>query len=528
VALYGGRVVKFQLADVSSSNFTVGHRFMGKQRISVSSLSSLREKLRENGVLVDFSERELRIREGLAREAAASGGRLIPDEELLKTVANLNEYPSVIRGSFEERFLELPQEILVTVLREHQKYFSVVGADGQLLPVFLAAINLEPADAGKIREGHERVLRARLADAAFFWQTDRKTKLGDRLDSLRGVLFQERIGSYYEKTQRVLAMLPKLAALSGCEKDIADLETACKLSKCDLVTEMVKEFTDLQGIVGGLYARAEGYPETVWRSIYEQYFPKSTASRSPSTAATSMLALADRLDSVCGCFSIGLIPKGSGDPFAVRRQANGIVKILLDHRINTSFQSLIRSSLSSYGVESPGIEQELREFFMGRLRFFFEEAGYSYDCINAVFAVDPVSPLDARERVEALQTLRDEPDFLSVASSFKRVTNILAQTSEIPDALNPALLTEPAEIELWQVSLRVRPVVEEARAGHDYVTALRTLASMRKAVDGFFDEVLVMAEDPVMRGNRLALLRQLSGLFLGIADIAQIVLEKSA
>ncbi len=528
VALYDGRTVKFSVADVVASNVTSGHRFMGRSRIRVGSLESLKEDLKKNGVLVEYSEREARVRDGLSREASAAGGRLIPDEELLDTVVNLNEYPSVIRGSFEERFLQLPQEILVTVMREHQKYFSVLGADGKLMPVFLAAVNLDAGDFSGIRTGHERVLRARLSDAAFFWQTDRKTKLIDRLDSLRGVLFQEKLGSYYDKTQRILSLLPRMAELIGCKESLPELENACRMSKCDLVTEMVKEFTDLQGIVGGLYAREEGYSETVWRSIYEQYFPKAANSASPSTPTTSLLALADRLDSVCGCFSVGLIPKGSGDPFAVRRQANGIIKILLDHGIVASMESLIEWSLAAHGAQSSDTARELKKFFEGRLKFQFEEAGYSYDCINAAFAAGADSPVDARERVSALQSMHGEPDFLSVASNFKRIVNILAQAGEVSDTPAPQGFIEPAERGLWERYLEVKPVLEKARGERDYSSALRTLASMRAAVDGFFDEVLVMAEDPIVRGNRLALLKLLSKQFLGIADISQIVLEKSS
>jgi len=281
VALFGGARVRFKIADIASSHFTVGHRFLGKPRIVVSSFDSLKQKLRENSVLVDPQERLARISSELEREALACGGRLLDDPELLKTVVNLNEMPSVIRGSFEQRFLSLPQEILITVMREHQKYFSVLNDKQELLPVFLAVVNLQSDAKGNIRTGHERVLRARLADAAFFWDTDRKIPLGNRESSLKNVLFQEKLGSYYDKTQRLLALLPKVAPVLGRPDLLADLESAACLCKCDLITEMVKEFTDLQGVVGGLYARAEGYPEPVWRAIYEQYCPKSSNAPSP-------------------------------------------------------------------------------------------------------------------------------------------------------------------------------------------------------------------------------------------------------
>ncbi len=527
VALFDGRVVPFRVADVTSSRYSAGHRFTGKQRIAVSSLAMLRERLRENGVVADPAERQAIIVEGLAREAAAAGGELLGDPDLLETVINLNEDPSIICGSFETRFLQLPKEILVTVMREHQKYFVVLDKDGNLLPVFLAVVNLGAGKFEKIRAGHERVLRARLADASFFWQFDRRTSLRDREPSLRNVLFQEKLGSYFDKTQRVLTLIPRMAEIAGCSGQIADLETAAHLFKCDLVTEMVKEFPDLQGVVGGLYCRAEGYPAGVWRAVYDHYLPSSTSSPSPATLAGAILALLDRLDTVCGCFSIGLIPTGSRDPFAVRRQGNGILKILLDHRISASLDRLIRWSLDAHGFLSSETAAELKRFFEGRLRFLFEEMGFAYDSINAVLAAGCDDPFDAHERVRALQAIREERDFLSLVSNFKRIVNILAQAGAAVGDPNPSMMEDPAERKLWQSYSAVKPRVEAARLNRDYTTVLLSLASLRGEVDGFFDKVLVMAEDAAVRNNRLALLNRLSQLFLGVADISQIVLERA-
>ncbi len=528
VALYGGKVVKFRVADVHSSRFTTGHRFLGHgKRIAVSSIEGLYRDLRENGVIADPAARRSRILEGLAREAAACGGNPLADPRLLEMVVNLNELPAVIHGSFERRFLALPQEILITVLREHQRYFSVLGSDGRILPAFLAVINLEPESTAKIRAGHERVLRARLADAAFFWDTDRKTELQSRTESLREVLFQEKLGSYYDKTQRVLRLLPRLAEMAGCSDRLSDLESAARIFKCDLLTEMVKEFTDLQGIMGGLYAKAEGYAESVWRAIYEQYLPSSTDSASPSTRISALLALADRLDTVCGSFTVGLIPSGSRDPFAVRRQGNGIVKILLDREISGSLDRMIRWSLESFAPASEETVVELKKFFEGRLRFILEEAGIAYDCINAGLAAGFDDILDARDRVTALQLVRTESDFLSVASSFRRIANILGQAGDFGETVDPARLTEPEEFDLWQAYRELQPRVQQARIRRDYAAALRTLASIRPVVDTFFDKVLVMAPDPQIRSNRLALLSSLSRLFFGVADISEIVLSRS-
>jgi glycyl-tRNA synthetase beta chain len=527
VALYHGRVVPFRIADIESSNFTSGHRFLGDRRIRVSSLSALKEVLTAHCVLVDPAEREKRIVDGLKQEAGAGGGHLRDDPELLKTIINLNEYPSVIRGSFEKRFLALPQEILITVMREHQKYFSIVDEGDKLLPYFLAVINLNSDHDNIIRSGHERVLRARLADAAFFWETDRKTTLRERQSSLKNVLFQAKLGSYFDKTQRVLALLPLIAKLTLHAECIPDLEAAAQIFKCDLVTEMVKEFTDLQGIVGALYAQAEGYAENVWRAIYDQYLPKATNSPSPATAAGAILALADRLDTVCGCFSIGLIPSGSKDPLAVRRQGNGILKIILDYRMRLSINQLILWSLDSYPTHPSDTGKALKEFFEGRLRFLFEEMGYAYDCINAALAVGFDDPLDTLERLHALQSLRNEADFLSVASNFKRIMNILAQADILSSEPDDSKLSDPAELALWKAFLQTCPAVESGRKNHDYCTALRALASMGASVNEFFDKVLVMSEDPIIRGNRLALLKKLSELFLGVADISYMVIERS-
>lgn len=527
LALYQNRVVRFEIADVRSSGYSSGHRFLGKPRIKVTSLSAFQDLLGQNGVIADPEARKARIVEGLAREARAAGGSLLDDPALLRTVVNLNEYPSVIRGSFDERFLSLPQEILITVMREHQKYFAVLDERGQLLPHFVAVINLQSDADGAIRAGHERVLRARLADAEFFWTVDRKVPLIERETQLKNVVYQEKLGSYYDKTQRVLSLLPPLAEAAQCSDQLTDLRTAGHLLKCDLVTEMVKEFTDLQGIVGGLYARAEAYPEAIWRAVYEQYQPGSTASPSPSTRAGAVLSLADRLDTVCACFSIGLIPSGSKDPFAVRRQGNAILKIILDHRFRLSLDQLINWGLGVLGTEDPGISGEIRKFLEGRLKFLLDELDYSHDCVNAAFAAGCDDPVDVFERVRALQAIRPEADFLALASSFKRIVNILARAESVSGEPDRSVMSEAAEIALWDKYSELKPGVEAARESGEYGRALRSLASMRAVVDQFFDKVLVMAEDQVVRANRLSLLRQLADLFLEVADISQIVIDQA-
>jgi glycyl-tRNA synthetase beta chain len=528
VALFGGKVVRFKLADVVSSKYTTGHRFLGKSKIEVSDLHSLKNQLRLNSVIVDNKERHSLISEGLLREAEACGGHILEDPELLDTVVNLNEAPSTVRGSFERRFLLLPKEILITVMREHQKYFSVLNDSEQLMPYFLAVVNLQSDKLDNIRTGHERVLRARLADAAFFWDTDRKLTLVEREASLKDVLFQEKLGSYHDKTRRVLSLLPRIAQTVGKTGLIKDLENAGRIFKCDLITEMVKEFTDLQGVVGGLYARAEGLPDAVWQAVYEQYYPKTVDSPAPASETGAILALADRLDTVCGCFSIGLIPSGSGDPFAVRRQGNGILKIIFDHRLNISMDQLIRWSLETHERSSEQTLKELREFFEGRLKFMFEGMGYAYDFVHAVLAAGLDDPMDAFERLRALHELRNEDDFLSLVSNFKRIINILSKT-EISETLpDTSKFESSAESSLWESYLNIRPVVEAAGKQHDYSGALKALASVRQSVDKFFQEVMVMAEDTAVRNNRVALLNCISKLFTSLADISKIVIERSA
>ncbi|MBM3791751.1 MAG: glycine--tRNA ligase subunit beta, partial [Acidobacteria bacterium] len=334
----------------------------------------------------------------------------------------------------------------------------------------------------------------------------------------------EKLGSYFDKTQRILKLLPQIACAAGHAGPADDLLAAGRLAKCDLVTEMVKEFTDLQGIVGGLYARAEGYPETIWRAVYEQYQPLTTASPSPSTGAGAILSIADRIDTICGCFSIGLVPTGSKDPFALRRQGNGLLKIILDHRLPMSLGSLVRWGLDAGNVWSEEKAGALMQFFEGRLRFLLDEMAIAHDCINAAFAAGFDDPADTLERVRALQAIRHQEDFLALASAFKRINNILAQSAGTGGPPDELLLKEPAEAALYATASGILPQVAEARQSRDYLASLQALASLRPAVDRFFDQVLVMAEDPALRANRFRLLRQLADLFLGIADISQIVI----
>jgi glycyl-tRNA synthetase beta chain len=411
---------------------------------------------------------------------------------LLETLVYTTEYPTPILGSFDRQYLSLPEEVLVTVMQHHQKYFSVEGAEGKLAPHFVAVMNIDADPDGLVRHGHERVLRARFNDARFFWETDQKRLLAGRVEDLKHVTFHAKLGSYYEKTQRNMDYVKRLGGSPAAVR-------AAELAKCDLTTELVKEFTELQGVVGGLYARAQGEPEDVAQAIYDQYEPV------PRTPDGQVLALADRLDTLEGFFGLGLMPTGSRDPFALRRAALGVVRILVE------------------GRHSLPIPPELREFILDRVRYYFRDVrGYRYDEVNAVLAAGCERLPDTADRLEAISRVRPTENFEPLATSFKRIKNILRQaawdSAEPPD---PALIEAGPERDLYEESERVRERVR----GLGYADALAAIASLRPKVDLFFDKVLVMAPDERVRRNRLAFLSQLLREFSTIADFSEIVIS---
>lgn len=534
VALLDQKVVGFEVAGIQSGRFTAGHRFLGSKQIKVESFARYREALRENFVLVIPEERRQKILRELQERAAEVGGpgsHVRSDADLLTEVTYLNEYPTVMSGQFAEEFLRLPPEVLVTVMRENQKYFSVLDPQGNLLPYFLAVINLDSDRNGSIRKGHERVLRARLEDAKFYWEADRRTKLMDRLQRLEHVLFQEKLGSYYEKTDRVRQLALNLVAALKKDELAEAVATAARLAKTDLTTAMVKEFTNLQGIVGGLYAREEGYPESVWKAVYDQYLPLSADGTSPETVTGALLSIADKMDTVAGCFGIGLIPSGSKDPFGLRRLGQGIIKICFDHRLNLSLAALSETSLRLLAVRRSRDETEARADLLGflerRLRFLLQERGFQYDVINAVLASGSDDPYDALKRAEAVAAIRPEEEFEAISVAFKRVKNILTGQDEAREgeSLQAGLLKEPTERALYDLFSEIRPRVDEEIGQLRYYEALKRIASMRRIVDKFFDDVLVMAPEADLRKNRLILLRKISGMYMRIADLSEIVVE---
>lgn len=520
VCLWNSEIVPFELEGVKSGRTSRGHRLIGPSEIEIPDASAYVESLREGCVLVDRRERLERITEGLARSTGEQ--TLVRDDGLLETVVHLNEFPTVLRGHFDPRFLKIPGEVLVTVMRFHQKYFSVTETDGRLAPAFLTVLNTSGDPDGRIRRGHEKVLQARLEDAAFFWNADRKIPLRDRTSELEHVLFQESLGSYGDKTRRV----KELCALLGGSPE---LQKAAELCKVDLTTDMVRELTELQGVMGGLYAREEGYPEEVWQAIYEHYRPVSLDDRLPETRNGALLSIADRLDTLVGCFGAGIIPSGSSDPFALRRQAQGLVSILLDRRLDISFDSLVDFALRNYPqLVSDEVKPQVLAFLGQRLFFLLQRAGLPQDVLRSVFAAGISSVPDAQARAEAVAAIKGNEDFEALAIAFKRARNLLEKAGERVGTPEPERFEVPGETALYDAVRQLQPRLEAALERHDYLEGVRAVAAIRPAVDRFFDDVLVMAEDAGLRQNRLALLQAVSDLVLAIADPSEIVKQGGA
>jgi glycyl-tRNA synthetase beta chain len=492
VALLGDEVVPFEIAGVKSGNVTSGHRILGSAQIQVT-IENYEQKLRENFVILSAKEREERIRAGIGKAS---------DDDLLRTLVYLTEYPSVISGTFDKEYLKLPAEVLVTVMKHHQKYFAVYE-NGQLANRFLAVTNTDGDPDGLIRRGNERVLRARFNDAKFFWETDQKKKLADRVADLAHVTFQAKLGSYLEKTDRIKTLVKELG---GDNHGVR----AAELCKTDLTTELVKEFTELQGVVGGLYAREQGEPEEVWTAIYDHYKPVSMEDSIPRNNAGQLVSIADKLDTLRGCFGIGLIPTGSKDPFALRRAAQGIVKILVEGKLRFPIRKLLNN------------DAKLEEFLLDRIRYYFKDIrGFQYDEVNAILASGWNDLVDVEERLVAIQAVRPTEDFEPLAASFKRIQNILKQAQFTGDggAIDASLLEPGPETDLYREFQNVRGTL----ANLPYRPALESIASLRPKVDLFFDKVLVNAPDPKIRHNRLTLLHTLLAEFSTIADFSEIV-----
>ena len=551
VALLDEQIVPLEFAGIHSGNTSRGHRIIGQETFQIEKPSAYLEALRQAKVLA-AGEREQNIRKALdAATRTIPGARWRDDNDLLKTVINLTEYPTAILGSFDPEFLTLPDEILVTVMRDHQKYFAIEDTNGKLLPHFLAVLNTESDPDGLIRHGNERVLRARFNDARFFWQTDQKHSLRERVDMLKYVTFQRDLGNYYDKTkrvQRLASWISETIKQSGMEIRPGVVHKAACMAKADLTTELVKEFTELQGIVGGLYARAQpldpDLPEAtrfaIGDAIYDQYKPESMDDTTPKTVEGAVLSIADKADSIAGMFALGLQPTGSKDPFALRRQANGIVRTIAERKFPVSLARLMENARAGYRdtqaekkfPATVDYTASVDGFMRERLEFYLKDVrGYAYDVVKAVLAAGSDDLADAEARAEAVATVRPSPDFESISIAVKRMKNILRQASEA--GKNPSETIDRDALpliarDLADQSPPTSASVKKLSADKNYLQALQELSKLRELIDTFFDKIMVMVEDERVRSSQLAMLRDLLRGFSTIADFSEIVTEGKA
>ncbi len=531
VLLFEDEVVPASLFGLETGRSTRGHRFHCPRPLALAAPADYATVLeREGKVVVDLDTRRASIRRQVEAAAREAGGRAVIDEDLLEEVAGMVEWPVALAGSFEERFLAVPPEALISAMKAHQKYFHVVDDSGALLPRFVAVSNIESRDPDVVRAGNERVIRPRLADAAFFWQQDRSRTLASRIPELDQVVFQERLGTLRDKCERLARLAVHIAAeLQG---NSSWAERAALLAKCDLLTAMVGEFPELQGIMGRYYAGHDGEAEEVAQALDEQYLPRFAGDRLPRSPTGQALALADRLDTLVGIFGIGLVPSGDKDPFGLRRAALGVLRILVERRLDLDLIPLLEAAKDGYRQRNglrfdAGLVERVFDFMLERLRGYCLERGTAPDTFAAVLARCPSRPLDFYLRLEAVESFRDLPEAHSLAAAHKRIRNLLrkAQTEiqiEIPEQLDTGLLREPAEQELAAALSDLETVVSPLLARREYAAALQRLAALARPVDRFFDEVMVMVDDPALRDNRLALLDRLRAVFLQVADLSHL------
>lgn len=523
VALYGGQLVPLTFGDLQSDKFSRGHRFMAPEPFEVTGVKDYLAKAEAQYVIPQVEKRRELIEAQLTALAQQLGGRINPDAELLEEVSYLVETPQALAGKIETRFLELPPELLITSMREHQRYFTLVDEQGNLLPHFITIANTPARDPQVVISGNERVLRARLSDAMFFWHEDQKTRLESRLEPLKKVVYQAKLGTSYEKIERFRTLAMEIAAqLNPPIKAL--VERAATLAKCDLETGMVYEFPELQGVMGREYARREQENPRVAKAIFEHYLPTQAGGALPSDDVGSFVSLADKIDTLCGCFSVGLIPTGTADPYALRRAAIGILSILLERHYALSIPQLVDRSVELLVAKAdrplPEVKAAVVEFIRQRLINMLTTQGYPADVVDAVLAARFDEPVDALARVKALSELKGRDDFDALAGTFKRVVNIIkGGTNQVVD---PGLFEAACEEELYRQLGKVADCLKEQIETQAYEAALTTIAALRPAVDAFFDGVMVMAENPLVRNNRLALLTAVARLFTDIADFSRI------
>ena len=529
--LFGDATVDATVLGLTAGNQSRGHRFHAPEAFAIASPQRYAEQLRNAYVIADFSERRELIREGVDKVAREADGTAVIDGDLLDEVTALNEWPVPLVGRFEDRFLDVPAEALISSMKEHQKYFHAVDANGKLLPMFITVANIESTDPAQVVDGNERVIRPRLSDAAFFYDTDRKTTLEARREPLKNIVFQAQLGTLFDKTERVAKLAEIIAPATSADPQTA--ARAAQLSKSDLVSEMVGEFDDLQGIMGRYYALDDGEAPEVAEALFEQYLPRHAGDLLPATAAGATLAIADRLDTLTGIFGIGQPPTGSRDPFALRRASLGVLRILVEKQFDLDLETALSHAVSAHRFSRPtgspeNIVGQVLTYMLERFRAWYEDDDIPVEVFLSVAARQLSNPLDIHLRVLAVNAFNQLPEAQSLAAANKRVSNILAKQGEdlAPTAVDNTLLSDPAEQALAEALAALANQVRPLLAARDYTDALKQLATLRAPVDRFFDEVMVMVDDEALRNNRLALLQQLRQLFLEVADISLLVPAK--
>lgn len=524
VLLFGDSVIDAEILSVKSGRETRGHRFHHPHAIYIREPAAYAPVLETEGrVLADFTARREAIRGQVIEAGVAAGGRAVIKDELLDEVTALVEWPVAIVGDFETRFLDVPSEALISTMQDNQKYFPVVDAQGQLLPHFITVSNIVSRDAAQVKAGNERVVRPRLTDAAFFWNQDRKQRLDARVDKLGSMVFQSKLGTLLDKQKRVAALAAHIATLIG--SDASRAGRAAMLAKCDLLTQMVFEFPELQGVMGRYYAQHDGEPAEVAQALEEQYRPRFAGDVLPETATGQALAIADRLDTLVGIFAIGQPPSGDKDPFALRRAGLGVLRIVIEARHDLDLAELITTAAAGFpaALTAGNAVESVFDFMMERLRAYYADTGIPPEVFDAVRAQRPTRPLDFHARLHAVSQFRALPEAESLAAANKRIGNILRKAEEaIPSTVDAARLIDTAEVDLATALDALRCGVEAQFDRGDYTEGLRRLATLREPIDRFFENVMVMAEDAALRANRLALLQQMHGLFLRVADLSRL------
>ena len=527
VMLFGSSVVDAEILGVRSGKHTRGHRFHGPQQLAITNPAKYSELLLEKAhVIADVNERRERIRNDVTAVAQSIGGHAVIEPKLLDEVTALVEWPVALAGRFDEQFLRLPQEVPIATMQDHQRYFPVRDADGRLMNHFITVANIASRDPDKVRDGNERVVRPRLADAAFFWDTDRRERLDARCAALKTFTFQAKLGSMFDKSERVNSLAQRIAATIGGNVELAS--RAARLSKCDLLSAMVGEFPELQGLMGKYYAGHDGEDAEVASALEEQYWPRFAGDKLPGTKTGIALSIADKLDTIAGIFCIGQKPTGARDPFGLRRAALGILRTITEHRLDLDLRQLIDGSVSLQPVTAPdNVAEDIWNYIMERMRAsYLEDAAgraVTTEMFDAVLASKPHSPIDIDIRLQALEKFLALPEAASLAAANKRIANILRKaTGDISGAVDTARLQEPAERQLFDHVVSMERAVNPLFSRREYATALTQLATLREDVDRFFDGVMVMADDPEVRANRLGLLVRLRGLFLQVADLSRL------